>query len=353
MQEPKEVLSIFEPYAALIENEIRSVLDAEPRLPMYDMMRYFFGFVDERGNAIRVYGGKRFRSGLCMLIADFFGKKEEMIKIAAAIEVFHNFTLIHDDIEDRDEYRRDRPTVWKLWGINHGINTGDGQLIIAHKILANVVEIYPSLGSKVQHFLESKFLEVIEGQFLDFTLTDMDIRDSHVNETLYHDMIAKKTVALVGASTAVAGIIAGTSPEVQNALWRYGSELGISYQLCDDVVSIWGDPRMTGKTAHNDIQERKKTLPFLFLKKMLSGDAKDEFFDLYQKQGKLSAEEIQKVIQLLNESGAYEYSWQEIKKHTEAAKQACDLIPISKEGKSILKQVVDALLPDVRDKQYV
>lgn len=347
MKEPKEVLRIFEPYAALIENEIRSVLDAEPRLPMYGMMRYFFGFADSEGNPLRVYGGKRFRSGLCMLIADFLGKKNEALEVAAAIEIFHNFTLIHDDIEDRDQYRRGRPTVWKLWGINHGINSGDGQLILAHKTLTKAVVKYPSFGLETQQFLESKFLEVIEGQFLDFTLTDLDIGDSRVDEALYCDMIAKKTVALVGASTAVVGIIAGVSKEAEGALWNYGSELGMSYQLCDDIVSIWGDPSMTGKTAHNDIRERKKTLPLLFLKTSLSGSAKDEFFNLYQKEGELSEEEIQSILQLLNENGAYDYAWKEVQKHAEAAKRACDGIPISQEGKDILIAVVDALLPEV------
>ena len=348
MQEPKEVLHIFEPYASLVENEIRRVLDAEPRLPMYDMMRYFFGFADKQGRPSRVYGGKRFRSGLCMLIADFFGKKKEALEIAAAIELFHNFTLIHDDIEDHDEYRRGRPTVWKLWGINHGINTGDGQLIIAHKELANAVEKYPALGFKAQQFLEAKFLEVIEGQFLDFTLTDLSIDDERVHETAYLEMISKKTVALVGASTAVAGIIADVSQDVQDSLWRYGEALGISYQLCDDMVSIWGDSRITGKTAHNDILERKKTLPFLFLKQKLSRSEKEEFFSLYKKESVLNEREIQRILRFLDESGAYDHSWHEVQKYAEAAKQACDGLPIGEDNKMKLKLVVDALLLDVR-----
>ena len=348
MQEPKEVLRIFEPYAALIEDHIRGVLDAEPRLPLYNMMRYFFGFADEKGNAIEVYGGKRFRSGLCMLIADFLGKKKEALEIAAAIEIFHNFTLIHDDIEDHDEYRRGRPTVWKLWGINHGINAGDGQLIIAHKVLAKAAATYPLFGYKAQQFLESKFLEVIEGQFMDFTLTDYPIDDARVDETAYQEMISKKTVALVGASTAAAGIIAGVSPETQTALWNFGSELGRSYQLCDDMVSIWGDSRLTGKVAYNDIRERKKTLPFLFLKENLVGTEREEFYSLYKKESTFTEEEIQTIVRLLNNSGAYDYSWQEVQKHAKAAKQACQKLPLSEDKKTVLRSVVDALLPNVR-----
>src|SRR3989338_6233497 len=307
MKEPKEVLQIFKPFSVLVEQEIMRVLEGCPRLLMYDMMRYFFGFADEKGTPTRVYGGKRFRSGLCMLIADMFGKKNKALQAASAIETFHNFTLIHDDIEDHDEFRRGRRTVWNVWGVNHAINTGDAQLILAFRMLAKAGE--------ARDFLEKKFLEVIEGQFLDFSLTDALISDEQATEAHYMEMIGKKTVALVGAAAKVAGIVAGQSRSVQQLLWMYGSELGIAYQICDDVVSIWGNSAVTGKTEHNDIHEKKKTLPVLFLYGTLSPEEKKIFLKIYSKKSALSQKEVVYIMRLLDVSGADEYARTKIEYH--------------------------------------
>lgn len=342
MKGPKEVLDIFKPYNVLVEKEIRRVLDACPRLLMYDMMRYFFGFADEKGNPAQVYGGKRFRSGLCMLIADMCGKKKESLSAATALELFHNFTLIHDDIEDHDEFRRGRPTVWHVWGINHGINTGDAQLIVAFRTLRK--------AGAVGEFLEKKFLEVIEGQFLDFTLTDMTITDKRATEAAYVEMIRKKTVALIGAAAQAAGIVAGQPPAVQKLLWTYGTELGYAYQMCDDLVSIWGDPKMTGKTKHNDIYEKKKTLPLLFLYNQLSSRDKKTFGLLYAKKNKLSEKEVTRVITLLDAADAYEHTRAKIEHHAMLSKKAAYALPFSKKHIAILSGVVDALLPDIKKK---
>ena len=340
MKEPKEVLQIFKPFSVLVEQEIMRVLEGCPRLLMYDMMRYFFGFADEKGTPTRVYGGKRFRSGLCMLIADMFGKKNKALQAASAIETFHNFTLIHDDIEDHDEFRRGRRTVWNVWGINHGINTGDAQLIVAFRMLAKAGE--------TRDFLEKKFLEVIEGQFLDFTLTDMAITDEKATETAYIEVIRRKTVALIGAAAQAAGIVAKQPTHVQKLLWTYGTELGYAYQMCDDLVSIWGDPTMTGKTKHNDMYEKKKTLPILFLYNILSSREQKMLGNLYSKTGKLSEKEVARIIKLLDASGAYEYTRAKIENHAKAAKKAAYALPFSEKKRATLSRIVDALLPDIK-----
>lgn len=348
MKEPKEVLQLFKPYSVLVEKEIIRALDGCPRFLMYDMMRYFFGFADENGNPQHVYGGKRFRSGLCMLIADMFGKKKESLKAAAAIEIFHNFTLIHDDIEDCDEFRRGRPTVWRVWGVNHGINTGDAQLILAFRMLTKTGARMSVHAAQARDFLEKKFLEVIEGQFLDFSLTDARITDEQATEGCYMEMIRKKTVALIGAAAKVAGILAGQPSGVQHLLWMYGSELGIAYQICDDAVSIWGDSTVTGKTEHNDIHEKKKTLPVLFLYSKLSQETKKTFLDIYSKNTTLSQKEVAYIVRLLNTSSVYEYVRKKIEHHAKTAKNAASKLPLPKKDRELLFHVVDALLPDVR-----
>ncbi|MFA6422661.1 MAG: polyprenyl synthetase family protein, partial [Candidatus Buchananbacteria bacterium] len=241
MEAQDKIKELFGPYALEAETEIRRLLDEQPDFLMYKMLKYFFGFLDENLKPIQNYGGKRYRPGLCLMIAEMYGKKSEALEVAASIELYHNFTLIHDDIEDNDPLRRGRPTVWRLWGINHGINSGDALLILASKELNEISKKYPEFSVNAVSFLNEKFKEVIEGQFLDFTLTDLPLGDAFVNEKNYLMMIEKKTSVLVGASARVASIIAQAGEKEQEALWQYGLNLGLAFQMQDDLISIWAD----------------------------------------------------------------------------------------------------------------
>jgi geranylgeranyl pyrophosphate synthase len=348
MKKPTEVLSIFENYTSKVDQEIETLLKSQKNLKMYDMMSYFFGYKDEELKDVKSYAGKRFRSGLCLILAHMYEVSEKALEVASAIEVFHNFTLIHDDIEDNDPLRRGRPTVWKLWGLNHGINTGDAQLILANLELIKGIS-KNNLNPEIQTFLNEKFLEVIEGQFMDFTLTDLSISDKLVTVDNYLEMIKNKSSVLIGAATKAAGLVAALSEKEIESLWNYGLNLGFAYQICDDIVSIWGEPNMTGKISYNDIREKKKTLPILHMYNSLDDEKKAKFKTIYDKYENLTEDEIEYVKQLLDETNSYDYAWSVLEEHCKISAAAINSLTLAKEHKDKLIEINKALLPNVRE----
>lgn len=342
MKKPDEVVALVGQYGALVDEHAQALLTRGP-YAMYGMMRYFMGFAGEDLQPTsEVFGGKRFRSGLCLMLADLYGAKDAALPVALSVEVFHNFTLIHDDIVDKDEMRRGRPTVWKLWGTDHAINTGDGQLLIALQALE---PLPPEIHLKVQKFLLAKYLEVVEGQFLDFTLTDYALSDPRTTEALYVEMMIKKTSVLVGAATQGAGIVARVDVAEEESLWHFGLSLGLAYQLCDDTVGIWGTAEMTGKKPHGDVRVKKKTLPVLFTATALTGAEQQEFVALYSGAGSMTEDEVQRAITLMNSVGAYAEARKRVEVEKEKALQAVQALSVSAEGKKLLSDLVVALLP--------
>lgn len=348
MQKPTEVLTIFEKYTPLVDDEIKSLISKQEPLLMYDMMSYFFGYLDENMKVTSGYGGKRFRPGLTLLCADFFGKQDKALGAATAIEIFHNFTLIHDDIEDNDPIRRGRPTVWKKWGVSHGINTGDTQLILSYKELGSKYADNPSLLASLNVFLSDIFQGVAEGQFMDFTLADKVLDDDYVSEKTYLEMIKRKSAILVAASAKVAGIVSGANESDLNNLWEYGLHLGYAYQLNDDLLSIWGNAKDTGKVEAKDIEEHKKTLPIIYLYSKLDDSNRAKFAKLFNKAGELTHDEITEIKSLLDERGAGEYVLGKITEHLRLAELAISKLSIAPEQKKLLTDINRALIPNLK-----
>ena len=209
----------------LVDHELRrafAVHAVGPAKKLYHMLEYFMGYRDESLTVTESSGGKRFRPSLCLLIADMYGSRENAMEAAVAIELFHNLTLLHDDVEDRDEYRRGRPTVWKIWGVNHAINSGDVQALLVTEWISRV-HMIPRVGTVLAQELTSAFIEVWEGQFLDFELADNPLNDA-INEESYLLMIEKKSGVLVRIAAEAAGIAAGREGE-RAKLRDYGLSL--------------------------------------------------------------------------------------------------------------------------------
>jgi geranylgeranyl diphosphate synthase, type I len=344
MQKPQSVVDLVGAYGARVDQAARAFLTRGP-YDMYGMMRYFMGYEDE---ALRptseVFGGKRFRSGICLLLADQYGALYDALPVALSVEIFHNFTLLHDDIVDRDEMRRGRPTVWKLWGTDHAINTGDGQLLLAIEALEDAKH---DIKSRARPFLLEKYREVVEGQYLDFTLTGYALNDPRTTEVLFLEMLTKKTSVLVAAATKAAGIAARVDDRELDALWRFGLALGLAYQLCDDAISIWGTSEMTGKVPHGDVREKKKTLPVLYTAHTLPQGTREEFCRLYGSGGSMSGAEVSRAIELMNSVGAYAVARTRVDEEAARAKDAVRSLTIPRAGKETLIALVDALLPRV------
>lgn len=243
-----------------VEAHMQAVIDGAGANGLRTMLRYHLGYADAQGRTEHAPGGKRIRPALLLLCAMAAGQPsavESATPAAAAVELLHNFSLIHDDIEDGDALRRGRPTLWKVWGIAQSINTGDAMFAMAHQsLLQSGASAERRL--RAMSVFEAMCLDLTRGQHLDISFeqrTDVAVAE-------YLEMIAGKTAALTEACCEIGAILGGSDDAQIAALARFGRDLGIAFQIQDDVLGIWGDPIRTGK-ADSDLAHGKKTYPVL------------------------------------------------------------------------------------------
>jgi geranylgeranyl diphosphate synthase type I len=232
-----------------------------PKL-LYGMIRYHLGWVDADFAPAEVDGGKRIRPVLLLMANEAQGGAwQQAIPAAAAIELLHNFTLIHDDIEDRDEVRRGRPTLWTLWDVPQAINAGDALFTLAYRALLRLHTRGVTPGDEMEavNLFTEATLRITEGQCLDIAFESEAI----VDEATYLEMIGGKTAALLGLACEMGAHLAGAPPAQRSALCDFGEALGKAFQMQDDLLGLWGDPARTGKPVGSDLRKRKKTLPIL------------------------------------------------------------------------------------------
>lgn len=336
-----DLQTLFKEERKLVDARIEQFLRDAGDLPMYHMLRYFMGYSNDLREPSEGTHGKRTRSSLLLLTAKLFGGSKTAVDLAASVELFHNFTLIHDDIVDNDEMRRGQPTLWKLWGMDHGINSGDAQLLLTNRLLLEVAATDTKYGLAAAQQLALYFQEICEGQYLDFELTKKPLHDPTVTHEAYLEMIRKKTAVLVGVSALAGGVSAGCDKEVAHKLFTYGESLGLAYQIVDDYVSVWGESQATGKRAYGDIIERKKTYPVLFTRD--SGDTA-RLTALYEKKEALTDDDVHEVIELFEDSGAREATQAYVLTHVENARTAVQGLPIDIDSKEILTSLVDKIV---------
>jgi geranylgeranyl diphosphate synthase type I len=220
---------------------------------------YHFGWCDADGQSVPTSGGgKAVRPALALLSAEAVGASAEVaLPGAVAVELIHNFSLLHDDLLDGDMERRHRRTVWAIWGAATAILTGDALLALAHEVL---LESESPGAAKAAWMLASVTRELTRGQIQDLAFETR--QDVTLDECL--DMAGGKTGSLLSASTAIGAVLAGAPQETVAALSTFGAQFGLAFQLVDDVLGIWGDPAVTGKPVHSDLQSRKKSLPVTY-----------------------------------------------------------------------------------------
>ena len=212
-------------------------------------------------------GGKRVRPQLAMIASQLFGgKDEEVLPAALALEVFHNFTLLHDDVMDKADVRRGRPTVHVKWNENTAILSGDQMLIEAYKLLSGVpADKLP----KVLQLFNKMATEICEGQQYD---VDFETQE-HVTIDEYLKMIRLKTSVLLANALQTGAYIAGADEQAQEALYQFGINIGLAFQIQDDILDVWGDPKTFGKAVGGDISCNKKTFVYLEAKRLLGDEA--------------------------------------------------------------------------------
>lgn len=219
---------------------------------------YHLGFCDERGHPLDANPGKAVRPSLTLLVCEAVsGASAPALCGAVAAELVHNFSLVHDDLMDRDAERRHRPAVWAVWGDATAVLAGDALLSLAHEIIEESGSAHAGAASRA---LAVATRELIRGQVLDMSF------EHRADVTLAEcvDMAAGKTGALLGASAELGAILGGAPPGVGAAYRTYGAELGLAFQLVDDLLGIWGWPERTGKPVFSDLRSRKKTMPVVW-----------------------------------------------------------------------------------------
>lgn len=287
-----------------VEKEMLKLLERKRPEKLYKMMLYHLGFVDEKFRKASGYKGKRIRPLLCILsYASLSNTYEKALPLAAGIELIHNFTLIHDDIEDRDEVRRHKPTLWKLFGEAHAINAGDGMHALSNIATLGLIEknVSPEKIVEIISVLNATVLELCEGQFLDMSFEKR--RKISINE--YLEMIGKKTAALISASCYTGAILGTENREIRARFKNFGYNIGIAFQIVDDIIGIWGKEEKTGKPEKSDIEKKKKSMPIVYaFEKAKKGDA-EKLMKIYSKK-KISKEDREKVVEILEKINAKE-----------------------------------------------
>ncbi|QNP70288.1 polyprenyl synthetase family protein [Streptomyces roseirectus] len=273
----QEAPAILERARADVDPELRSAVDTLPP-EMRRVARYHFGWQDADGLATTAHAGKAIRPALVLTAADALGgarARTAAVRAAAAVELVHNFTLLHDDVMDRDPTRRHRATAWAVFGDPDAILAGDALQALAFRLLAGDSHpaAVPALGR-----LASCVVELCEGQQIDTALERREPREVGLAEVLR--MAEAKTGALLGCACAIGGLYAGGSADEVDALDLFGRQAGLAFQLIDDVIGIWGDPLHTGKPAGADLAARKKSLPVVAALTS-GGSAADELAALY------------------------------------------------------------------------
>jgi len=283
-------------------------------------------------------GGKRIRPVLTLMATDIFdGDHKKALSAAAAVEVFHNFSLVHDDIMDDAPLRRGKETVHEKWNVNTGILSGDAMLILAYQYF----EVYePTIFQSLAKLFSKTALEVCEGQQYD---VDFETRDD-VTIPEYLKMIEYKTAVLLGAAMKMGAIVAQTSEENRNLIYDFGLNLGIAFQLQDDYLDAFGDPKTFGKQVGGDIIENKKTYLYLKALEFSSKDQQQQLSHLFSVQPVDNSEKIESVKQLFLETGASEATKKEIENYTVKAFNTLNRLSISEDKKTLLKAFGEMLM---------
>jgi geranylgeranyl diphosphate synthase type I len=298
----------------------------------YGMMRYHLGWLDEQLEPVEAPIGKRLRPLICLLAVEACGgNSEKGIPAAVALELLHNFTLVHDDVEDGDAVRHHRPTVWKLWGEPQAINAGDGMHVLAHLTLLDLAErgVPPATVLLLAQRLAETSLIITEGQHLDLAFERRD----DVSPAEYLDMIARKSAALIACAAEMGALVAGGDAQAE-ALANYGLQLGLAFQIRDDILGIWGEVGTTGKPA-GDVRRRKKTLPSLYALTRANTEDEAHLRHLFALE-EPSEGDVAAALAVLERTGARSHCEKMVSRYSAAARNNLLELPPSEAREALL-----------------
>lgn len=319
---------------------------AEARVArFYAMQEYHLGWRDEQLGPASEDPGKLIRPQLVLLAcAAAGGDPAQALPLAAGVQLLHDFSLIHDDIEDNSDTRRGRRTLWDIWGLAQGINAGDGMFTLAHLSIHRLADVgVPAERTlAVLRRFDEVILAVCEGQFLDISFEgNLDIGPDD-----YLAMIGRKTAALLAGSAELGALVAGADAAARAALAEFGLSVGLAFQIEDDILGIWGDPELTGKPRAADLYRRKLSLPVVHA--LANAGERAELAGLYGGSGALDDAGVGRALAILDAAGSREYCLGVAQQHHRAAFAALDRLappsPAAQAARGTMRAMAESLI---------
>ncbi|GCF07836.1 polyprenyl synthetase family protein [Dictyobacter arantiisoli] len=303
----------------------------------YGQMQYHLGWVDANLILTRSNPGKLLRPTLLLLAYEAAGAWElakdatspesylqRALSAAVAIELTHNFTLIHDDIEDGDTERRHRPTLWNIWGVPQAINTGDGMFGLARFALWGVLEngVEGDIAAHLGSVLDRTVLEIAEGQYLDISFEQRQ----DISVSMYLDMIGRKTAALMRCAAEMGAMLGTRDQSTIQRLASFGQAIGIAFQVRDDVLGVWATSEELGKTQAGDIYRRKKSLPILHALEHANSQDLQILQTIYSQETPMDSEQATQVLAILARTQTQAYCRTFLQQQCQTAYEALDAV---------------------------
>lgn len=335
----KELETLSTEMRNALNEEMKAVLLANGRTPdlYYGMMHYHMGWRDRELRPVNVSAGKQIRPVLLLLVCQAAGGDwRQAVPAAAAVELLHNFSLIHDDIEDASPTRRSRETLWQIWGVEQAINAGDAMFALAHLALNRLYDrgVPAERVVRALRRFDETCVRLTQGQHADM---DFEKRDQ-VRVADYIEMITGKTAVLLSLCAELGALVAGQDEATIAHYAQYGLDAGLAFQVIDDILGIWGDEMLIGKSASTDITTKKKTLPVLYgleqsadLRQLYSQKETDDAF-------------VDQVVEFLNQAGARDFANTKATSYTQSALSNLEAAHPTGPAYIALNQLTDMLL---------
>ena len=332
MQPPQAL----EEFQSAVQAEMQRLL-AGRDLPLYDMLRYHLGWADAEGRPVSGEGGgKGLRSTLCLLVNQAVGgDAARALPVAAALELIHSFSLIHDDIQDQSPERRHRPAVWRIWGEAQAINAGDSLFTLGRLALYGLLdlEVPPENVLHAERVLDETCLRLCEGQF-----HDMEFQSRlDVSEESYLNMVEGKTAALIETSCYLGAYLGTANDGHIGHFQRAGRHLGFAFQIRDDILGIWGSEAELGKPVAEDIRSRKKTLPVVYALSH-AGSLRDVLEGIYLRP-RMSGLAVRRALEVFDELDARGHAQRVAEEHYHAALEEMEATVLHNRAMDQLKEL--------------
>jgi geranylgeranyl diphosphate synthase, type I len=314
-------------------------------LAYYGQMQYHLGWVDTNFSPVKINPGKLLRPTLLLLSYeavnawDLIDTTDDQVSskllpadylrralpAAAAIELTHNFTLIHDDIEDRDLERHHQPTLWSVWGIQYGINTGDGMFALARQALWGILDegVEVDIAVRLGALLDQTCLVISEGQYLDISFESRQ----DISVSMYMDMIGRKTASLMGCAARMGAMLGTRDTETIERLHSFGYAMGLAFQVRDDILGIWASAEETGKSVAGDVYRRKKSLPALHAMEHARSHDQQFLQQVYGQAFPVTNEQVEEVLAIFVRTGTLAYCRAFLAKQCRLAHEALTNVP--------------------------